>query len=359
MLTGNTTGPAVAGKNASNTHPIYQDWRSGLPPANGTDIHPEIQQQIDFIKAKANQRNPDFVKRELRNNIMGGSNMRSGQAEPVNNYRVDHIMPDTSPTLSAPRQPAQLSPELAYPQLYRATGTSQQSASRQTAQFSSTIGHARLQPTAVASQHPAQHARVNGDQTTQDQLISQPSRQMICPRPMDHLKPAGINLELHQTIKMMSTKDKAIQQLAQALDTAVEKMELQQVGAAKEIQTLINLVKYQMEKDGRGDDLMINGHGHSMDNFLDGTFHSYVSARPSARNDTINGHGNSVFRDMSTPDVLSKITGVGDNLMRMMQHEKGTIDHLKAVKENVGINMENVGEDGVLPKGWLSHDFTI
>ncbi|MCJ1450122.1 hypothetical protein MMC28_000451 [Mycoblastus sanguinarius] len=47
--------PAVAGKNASNPRPIYQDWRMEHSRA----IQPEIQEQINHIKAKAQSRSPE------------------------------------------------------------------------------------------------------------------------------------------------------------------------------------------------------------------------------------------------------------------------------------------------------------
>ena len=87
------------------------------------------------------------------------------------------------------------------------------------------------------------------------------------------------------------------------------------------------------------------------------TFNGYASAQVSAHNGM--GNGNSHLRNPNIPDFAFKATNVGDNLMHMMQREKRCIDHLKAAKENVGNNMENLGEEGVLPKEWLSRDFTI
>ena len=50
-----STGPAVAGKNAANSRPVYKDWRRehALRDAN-VDIQPEVRQQIDHIHAKHN-----------------------------------------------------------------------------------------------------------------------------------------------------------------------------------------------------------------------------------------------------------------------------------------------------------------
>jgi hypothetical protein len=71
------------------------------------------------------------------------------------------------------------------------------------------------------------------------------------------------------------------------------------------------------------------------------------------------GSGNSQPRYPNSPDIASKVTGIGDNLMHMMQREKFCIDHLNAVKENVGNIIEDLGEGTVLPKGWLSRNFSI
>ena len=283
-----------------------------------------------------------------------GIGVKSGQGEPENNYRVNHDFLGGSPTLSAPRKPAPLSPEFGYSSVHHAVGTSQ---------------HAR-------TNSDEQHTSIPPPQ--QPKQPSHPGRQMICPRPLDHLKAAGINHEFSQTTQMMAVKDKAICQLAQALDTAIENMELQQQGAAKEIQTLLKLAKYQLAKEGRGEDFVVNstltllpffkllhrysynlikGNGHGVHLNPNGTFNGYASAQVSAHNGM--GNGNSHPRNPNIPDFASKATGVGDNLMHMMQREKRCIDHLKAAKENVGNNMENLGEEGVLPKGWLSRDFTI
>lgn len=226
----------MAGKNASNTHPVYLDWRAGLSQSNGTTIQPEIQQQIDFIKAKAHEQNINIIKHgfDQNNNIMG-IGVKSGQREPGNNYRVDHDFLGGSPTLSAPRKPAPLSPEFGYCSVHQAVGASQHT------RTNSDVQHASIPP------------------PQQSKQSSHPDRQMICPRPLDHLKAAGINDELIQTIQMMAVKDKAICQLAQALDTAIENMEFQQQGAAKEVQTLLKLAKYQMAKEGRGEDFVVNG----------------------------------------------------------------------------------------------------
>jgi hypothetical protein len=76
---------------------------------------------------------------------------------------------------------------------------------------------------------------------------------------MDQPKPTGSSYELYQTVQTMAVKDRAIRQLAQALDTAIENMELQQQGAAKEVQTLLKLAKSQMANEGPGVDHIANG----------------------------------------------------------------------------------------------------
>lgn len=57
------TGPAVAGKNATNARPVYEDWRGSLDllsspaAASRKSIEPEIQAQINYIAAKERARN--------------------------------------------------------------------------------------------------------------------------------------------------------------------------------------------------------------------------------------------------------------------------------------------------------------
>ena len=233
----------MAGKNASNVHPIYLDWRAGLSQPNGNTVQPDIQQQIEFIKAKAHEQNLNIIKHQFdRNNNIMGIGVKPGQCELVNNYRVNHVMSHASPTLSAPRKPAPSSPEFSSSSVYHASG---------------------------ASQQPALRVRTSGDFSAEyasystpplrTQQSSQPSRQMLCPRPMDQPKPTGSSYELYQTVQTMAVKDRAIRQLAQALDTAIENMELQQQGAAKEVQTLLKLAKSQMANEGPGVDHIANG----------------------------------------------------------------------------------------------------
>ncbi|KAL2043759.1 hypothetical protein N7G274_003278 [Stereocaulon virgatum] len=333
--------PAVAGKNASNVHPIYLDWRAGLSQPNGKIVQPDIQQQIEFIKAKAHEQNLNIIKHQFdKNNNIMGIGVKPGQCELVNNYRVEHVMSHVSPMLSAPCKPAPTSPEFPSSSLYPAGGASQQPALR----------------VRINADLPAEYASYSTPQPRTEQL-SQPSRQMICPRPMDHLKPTGSSYELYQTVMTVAVKDRAIRQLAQALDTAIENMELQQQGAAKEVQTLLKLAKSQMANEGLGGDHIANeiGRGTYLHPYTtsNGFAPAHVSAHQALRS------GNSQPRYPNSPDIASKVTGIGDNLMHMMQREKICIDHLNEVKENVGKIIEDLGEGAVLPKGWFSRKFSI
>ena len=326
--------PAVAGRNASNPHPVYTDWQLEHSRSTIPNRGSEVQQQVDHIKAKTTQNNPHTEFEAYTPNRKTMHPPQSDSApDSVNNPHDNLEMLGTQPKMS--RQSAELSPSMIY------------FASRENGAFNQPFGK---DPT---NYNPTTHygAAATTHQPTQE---TSPGRyQAYRPQAIDHIM--FENLRYEQT-KMMRYKDQAIYRFASEIDLAIETMEESQKSNERDIQKLIDVTKGKVEKANlawtQGDNESPYRGGSKFFN-SNGAYQLNTHAPALAPKRKITGTYMSCYE--TNHDLPYELTTIAEKLAQTHNTTQHFITRLRNAKQMLGIAFENVGEQTVLPKGWIQH----
>ncbi len=249
--------------------------------------------------------------------------------ESVHNPLTNHGMLNTQPTMS--RHPANFLPSVGY------------FASRENAAFH--------QPFGQDATNYSQATHYGGDapahQSTQQ--TSPGHHQSYCPQPIDHLM--FENFKYEQT-KMMRAKDQAIYRFASAIDFAIQTMEESQKSNEEDIQSLIDVAKVKVERadlaGNRGyNDSPYGGGGKLFDS--EGSCQSVTHVPAPAPKRKITG------TSMLCYDTNHDLTAIAEKLSQTHQTAEHNITRLKNAKQILGFAFENIGEQDLLPQGWIQH----
>ena len=154
---------------------------------------------------------------------------------------------------------------------------------------------------------------------------------------------------------MMRTKNSAICELAVAFDLAIKTMEDSQKANHEEIQTLINVIRARIENayNAQGQDDTAVGHDGGKSPVTGETClyftHTTISAQKRKLGET------SLASYANIHELPCKLTGVARKLSYTYETEKRTTEHLKFVKQKVATAFENIGDEDVLPQGWVQY----
>ena len=163
------------------------------------------------------------------------------------------------------------------------------------------------------------------------------------------------NLEYEQT-KMMRCKDQAIYRFASEIDLAIETMEESQKSNERDIQKLIDVTKGKVEKADlartQGDDESPYRGGGKFFN-SNGAYQLNTHAPALAPNRRITGTYMSCYE--TNHDLPCELTTIAEKLAQTHNTTQHFITRLRNAKQMLGIAFENVGEQAVLPKGWIQH----
>ena len=253
--------------------------------------------------------------------------------ESVNNPHTNHGMLSTQPTMS--RQPAELLPSVGY------------FASRENGAFHQPFGH---DPTNYS---PTTHygAAAPGHQFTQQ--TSPGHHQAMCPHPSDHLMFENLKFE---QMKMMRAKDQAIYRFASAIDLAIQTMEESQKSNYEAIQHLMHATKVRVEKADLArsqgeDESPYRGGGKLFDSERSCQGVTHVPALASKRKIT----GTYMLCYDTNHDLPSELTAIAEKLTQTHQTAEHNIKRLNSAKQILGFAFENIGDQDVLPPGWIQH----
>ena len=326
--------PAVAGKNALNPHPVYTNWqlehsRSAIPNRGS-----EVQQQVDHIKAKTTENSPYIEIEAYTPNRKTMHPVQSDSApDSVNNAHNNLDVLRTQHMTS--RQPAELSPS--------------------TSPFASHENGAFVQPFRKdpTSYGPTTHYGTRAPTHQSAQQTSPGHYQAYCPQPIDHLMFEHLE---HEQTKMMRCKDRAIYRFASEIDLAIETMEESQKSNERDIQKLIDVTKDKV----KGDDLArTQGNdespcrGGSKFFISNGAYQLNTHAPALAPKRKITGTYMSYYE--TDHDLPYELTTIAEKLAQTHNTTQHFITRLRNAKQMLGIAFENVGEQAVLPKGWIQH----
>ncbi|KAK0513405.1 hypothetical protein JMJ35_004391 [Cladonia borealis] len=314
--------PAVAGRNASNwqlehSRPAMQNHGS------------EVQQQVDHIKAKTTQNNPhtEFEAYTPNRKTMHPPQSDSAPDSVNNPHNLDML--GIHPKMS--RQSAGLSPSIGY------------FASGENGAFNQPFGKdaTNYNPTthygaAVPAHHPTQQ--------------TSPGRY---PQPIDHIMFENLK---HEQTKMMRYKDQAIYRFASEIDLAIETMEESQKSNERDIQKLIDVTEGKVEKANlvwtQGDDESPYRGGGKFFN-SNGAYQLNTHVPALAPKRKITGTYMSCYE--TNHDLPYELTTIAEKLAQTHNTTQHFITRLRNAKQMLGIAFENVGEQAVLPKGWIQH----
>ena len=177
--------------------------------------------------------------------------------------------------------------------------------------------------------------------------------QAYCPQPIDHL--VFENLK-HEQMKTMRAKDQAIYQFTSAIDLAIKNIEESQQSNNSDIKKLMDLVKIILEKGDLarspgGDDSPYHGGGKLFDPKNSRQGNTHVLAPAQKRKIT----GTHMLRYDTNYDLPYELTAIAENLAQTYNTAEHDIERLKRAKQTLGFAFENIGEQEVLPQGWVQH----
>ena len=333
-LTITVTEPAVAGRNALNPHPIYINWKQEHSRSAVPNPRSEVQQRVDHTKANAIQNSPNGERQDY---FRDPKNMHlphsSSASESVSNPHINHGTLSIQPNMS--RQPTDFRSSTDYSPSHGA-GAFHQPFGQDSTNYGPTTPHG-----GTAYSH----------QSTQQ--TSPRHHQAYCPQPIDHL--VFENLKYEQ-MKMMRAKDQAIYQFASAIDLAIKNMEEGQQSNNSDIKKLMDVAKIMLEKDdlarSQGDDeSSYRGGGKLFDSGSSYQRDAQVLAPAQKRKIT----GKHMSRYDTNYDLPYELSAIAEDLSQTHMRAENSIMRLKSAKKNLGFAFENIGEQDVLPEGWIQH----
>ena len=329
------TEPAVAGRNALNPHPVYINWKQEHSRSADANPRTEVQQRVDHIKAKAIQNSPNGERQDYLRDLKNVHPPHSSSAsESVSNPHINHSTLSIQPNMS--RQPADFRPSTDYSPSHGA-GAFHQPFGQDSANYGPTTPYGG-----------AAYAHQSTQQT------SPGHHQAYCPQPIDHL--VFENLKYEQ-MKMMRAKDQAIYQFASAIDLAIKNMEDSLQSNNSDIKKIMDVAKIMLEKDDLArsqgnDESSYCGGSKSFDSGSSHQRDTQVLAPAQKRKVT----GKHMLRYDTNYDLPNELTTIAENLSQThMGTEHNIIMRLKSAKQTLGFAFENIGEQDVLPQGWIQH----
>ena len=326
--------PAVAGKNALNPYPVYTNWQLEHSRSAILNRRLEVQQQVDHIKAKTTENNTYI---EVEANTPNRKIMHPVQSDSapgsVNNAHNNLDVLGTQHMTS--RQPAELSPSTSRLASHE-NGAFVQPFRKDPMNYGPTTHYGTLAPTPQSAQQ-----------------TSPGHYQACCPQPIDHI--ISENLKYERT-QVMRYKDQAIYRFASEIDLAIETMEETQKSNERDIQKLINVTKGKVEKANlpwtQGDDESpYRGGGRVFNSNAAYQLNTHAPALAPKRK--INGTYMSYYE--TNHDLPYELTTIAEKLAQTHNRTQHFITRLRNAKQMLGISFENIGEQAVLPKGWIQH----
>ena len=151
----------------------------------------------------------------------------------------------------------------------------------------------------------------------------------------------------------MRAKDQAIYQFTSAINLAIKNMEESQQSNNSNIKKLMDVVKIMLEKDELArspgdDDSSYRGGGKFFDPKSSRQGDTHVLAPAQKRKIT----GKHMLRYDTTYDLPYELTAIVENLAQT-HNTADHIERLKRAKQTLGFAFENIGEQDVLPQGWI------
>ena len=163
------------------------------------------------------------------------------------------------------------------------------------------------------------------------------------------------NLKYEQ-MKMLRAKDQAIYQFASAIDLAIKNMEESQQSNNSDIKKLMDVAKIMLEKDdlarSQGDDESPYRGGGKLFNSGNSCQHDTHVLAPAQKRKITGKH---MLHYDTNHDLPYELTAIAENLSQTHQRAEQTIVRLKRAKQTLGFAFENIGEQDVLPQGWIQH----
>ena len=254
--------------------------------------------------------------------------------ETISNPHISHGMLSTQPPMS--RQRAEFQPSADY------------SASHEAGALHQPFGQDPTNYSPTTPYSGASFARQSTQQT------SPGHHQAYCPQPIDHLVFENLKYEQKKT---MRAKDQAIYQFTSAIDLAIKNMEESQQSNNSNIKKLMDVVKIMLEKDELArspgnDDSSYRGGGKLFDPKSSRQGDTHVLAPAQKRKIT----GKHMLRyDDTNYDLPYELTAIAENLAQTQNTAEHNIERLKRAKQTLGFAFENIGEQDVLPQGWIQH----
>ena len=290
----------------------------------------EVQIGVDLVKAKAIQNDLGIELQGHTRNFTIMHPHSNPTLESVNNPGTNHGLLSTQSTVS--RQPAELSPATDY------------SRSRETGAF--------YQP---ACQNSTDYT--SSHQSTQKTHSTH--RQASCPQPIDHLMSEKLKydyMKKYEQETMMRDKNQAIRQFALEIDLTIKTMEEGQKSNEREIQKLINVAKARTEKSDlarrQGDDeFLYHGGGKLFNSEESCQGDTHASALAQKRKLT----GTKELCYDTSYNLPYELKAIAEKLVKTHEMAEHNITRLKDAKQMLGIRFENVGDQDVLPHGWIQY----
>lgn len=253
--------------------------------------------------------------------------------ESISNPHISHGMLSTQPPMS--RQPAE----------FQSAGN--YSASHEAGAFHQPFGQNSTNYGPTTPYGGAAFAHQPTQQT------SPGHRQAYCPQPIDHLVFETLKYE---QMKTMRAKDQAIYQFTLAIDLAIKNMEESQQANYSDIKKLMDVVKIMLEKDdltrSQGDDESpYHGGGKLFDSGSSYQRDTHLLAPAQKRKIT----GKNMLRYDTNYDLPNELTAIAENLSQTHNTAEHHIVRLKRAQQTLGFAFENIGEQDVLPEGWIQH----
>lgn len=154
----------------------------------------------------------------------------------------------------------------------------------------------------------------------------------------------------------MRAKDQAIYQFASAIDLAIKTMEESQQSNSSDIKKLMDVANTMHEKDDLArsqgdDDSSYRGGSKLFDSGSSYQRDTQVLAPAQKRKIT----GKHMLRYDTNYDLPYELTAIAENLSQTHMRADISIMRLKRAKQNLGFAFENIGEQDVLPEGWIQH----
>ncbi len=314
-----------------NPNPVYVNWQQERLLSTDPNCRSEVQRGVDLIKAKTIQNN---LGTELQDYIRNSTTMHPPHSNSAlkssNNPRTNYGMLSTQPTMS--RQPAELLPDVDY------------STSREIGAFYQPVGQNSTNYTL---------ARQSTQQTNSGH------HQTYCPQPIDHLMSENLRYEhmtKYEQMTMMRAKNRAICQFASAIDLAIKTMEEGQKSNEREIQKLIDVASAKIEKSDlarsqRDDEPRYRGGGKLFDSEESCQGDTHAPALAQKRKIT----GTYELCYDTNYNLPYELKAIAEKLSQTHETAEHNITRLKDAKQMLGIAFENIGDQDVLPQGWIQH----